>query len=713
MTLRSVVRTAGRALARCNSSTTLLPSKARLLPWSSSPAASRCFSCLHLSVPSADKHALGASVLLCLGRSRQLAWVSTTCASRATSCNIRTAAQSRETQSQTPVAVYTGAAKRTEPPKRDEVLSARSKRSRGVLIFRNGAVLLALVGVGLVLDHNFNARTIQRNLLTFWTGIAIGLDYKFNFDRNSLESINGLHERCAKRLLYVCEQNGGLYVKLGQVIGANSVVLPKPYHALAKLFDDAEHMPLETVRNVIRCELGRYPEEIFESFDPEPIGAASIAQVHRARLPPGPGGEQGVEVAIKVQRPAIPRQAKMDLLCFRILLHLYERIFELPLSFSGQYISDQIEREIHFDLEARNSIKAREAIMENDEKLIRNTCYVPYIFQDYSTKLVMTMEYISNSCKVTDKQKLGEMGLSTKEVARSVMEVFASQIFQSGFVQADGHPANILVRKHPNGKRGQHQVVLIDHGLYVELSENFRRQYAQLWKSIFEGDIKTLDTITRQWGMGEEVSELFASATLLRPWRKPKTTGEQEQLRKKTDLEIQQEMKDKIKNFLVHVELLPKELIFLSRSMRIIQANNQVLGSPVNRLNILAKHAAAALISSRTPTISRVFFPIRQEGKGEEVPRLTARLHEWLTDRAAFLKFRTVLLVLDLAFITSSVSHWLRFFIRRPAQALGLKGPATLDGDEGGGFEDDLEKSMRKMARDEFGVELDKMAFTG
>lgn len=94
------------------------------------------------------------------------------------------------------------------------------------------------------------------------TGVAIGLDYKFNFDPNSLESINGLHERCAKRLLYVCEKNQGLYVKIGQAIGANSVVLPKPYHALAKLFDDAEHLPSDTVRKVIKKELGKDPEEV-------------------------------------------------------------------------------------------------------------------------------------------------------------------------------------------------------------------------------------------------------------------------------------------------------------------------------------------------------------------------------------------------------------------------------------------------------------------
>jgi aarF domain-containing kinase len=71
------------------------------------------------------------------------------------------------------------------------------------------------------------------------------------------------------------------------------------------------------------------------------------------------------------------------------------------------------------------------------------------------------MEYIPDACRLTDIKKIEEMGLSVKEVARSVCEVFAAQMFEMGFLQADGHPSNVLIRKHPNGKRGQHEVVLI------------------------------------------------------------------------------------------------------------------------------------------------------------------------------------------------------------------------------------------------------------
>lgn len=125
--------------------------------------------------------------------------------------------------------------------------------------------------------------------------------------------------------------------------------------------------------------------------------------------------------------------------------------------------------------------------------------------------------------------------------------------------------------------------------------------------------------------------------------------------------------------------------------MRIIQANNQVLGSPVNRLNILARHAAAALIGGNTPTFIRTLRPT-----SPDAPAFNARLAEWLRDRVAYLRFRTTLFVLDIAFVGSSWAHWLSFLVRAPAKALGLVKSA--DSDRGGGFEDDLEHSMRQMA---------------
>ena len=162
------------------------------------------------------------------------------------------------------------------------------------------------------------------------------------------------------------------------------------------------------------------------------MAAASISQVHLAVTP------EGEAVAVKVQRPNIRKYAKWDLWSFRILLKLYERIFELPLSFSGQYISDQIEQETFFQRELANSLRAKHAIETDPEAVVRKTCYVPKFYEDMCTQRVLVMEWIGGTCRMTDREKLDEMGLSAKQVSRSVCEAFASQIFQHGFTTKPG-----------------------------------------------------------------------------------------------------------------------------------------------------------------------------------------------------------------------------------------------------------------------------------
>lgn len=391
---------------------------------------------------------------------------------------------------------------------------------------------------------------------------------------------------------------------------------------------------------------------------------------------------------------------------------------------------------------------ARQAVQQSPTAIVRRTCYVPWVFDALSTPRLLVEEYVDNACQLIALDRVRSMGLSTKKVAQSVMEVFADQIFQSGIVQADGHPANILVRQHPDWVQDQrtahgwwhrwwkracglggvwgasvpHQVVLIDHGLYVHLSPEFRREYAELWRAIWEVDLNTLERITQKWGMDPSSSDLFASATLMRPWsRSQQRGGPPPPIRAKesdrSELERNQVMKEKLKTFLVNVELVPKELIFLGRCMRIVQNNNQSLGSPVNRLNILARHAADALIQERTSSLWRVFFPPPESGvvgseAGPSGERRTfqARLQEWTRDRRAYVTFHVVLLVVDVAYHISQLAHWVRWLWSAPflPTTPGLSQDGTT---HKGGFEDDLELQMRQLAHEEFGVELDEDSF--
>ncbi|KAL9931699.1 hypothetical protein V8E36_009485 [Tilletia maclaganii] len=734
---------------------------------------------------------------------------------------------------------------------KDDRKSRRRRRLRNSL-----AIAAALLSVLYVVDTYVNASVLQRLFRTLRVSITVALDYKINFPtrdnpsalseeerEKDMAAINALHERCAQRLLKLFEANQGLYIKVGQAIANQAAILPKPYLALSKMFDDANQLTKAQVRRVIETELrhratdnaAQSPqtsaagaidlanstrlEDVFLEFDEEPVAAASIAQVHRGviRVPASvPGkefkptrpdtlskleaaplepGTKLVECAIKVQRPEIRKYAYFDLLALRYWMRAYEWAFDMPaLSFAGQYISDQIEQECHFDVELQNSEHARWNIMHDSDRLIRETCYVPAVYPALSTSRLLLMEFIPNTVRLTDIEGLKWNHYNVKEVARSACEISAAQIFQYGHVQADGHAGNLLVRKHPNAEgrssgswlrslfgRAEgytpHQLVLIDHGLYVSLNDNFRREYAKLWRAIYEIDFTELKRIVKLWGLAEDSSELLASATLLRPWSPNKGKNKDgESGPRKTDLELQRDIKEKIRTFLQHVELLPLELIFVGRAGRIMQANNQGLGSPVNRLNILAKHASMALLeTSETPTLRSVFFP-RRSGRGAgggdierredkfanahseperfhaakreggmpdsvadadtkvidpansaakaaaqtPVPSFLRRLRTYLGTLGMFLRFRTTLLVLDVAFYTSGLRYALRvIFVDEgvwkivSGRADGARLKKAIAGAAGGngGFEAELQESMKRLARDELGVELGDEAF--
>jgi aarF domain-containing kinase len=163
--------------------------------------------------------------------------------------------------------------------------------------------------------------------------------------------------------------------------------------------------------------------QVFDSFDPTPIAAASVAQVHRAVLK-----SNKKVVAVKVQRSTIEAQAYWDLLSFRILLRFYSRVFDLPLAYFGKYISDQIHKETDFKSELRNATLARKYISEDPVKLIRDTTYVPACYDELCSKKVIVMEYIGDAVRMTDEVGIKKMGLSIREVARTVCEAFASQV---------------------------------------------------------------------------------------------------------------------------------------------------------------------------------------------------------------------------------------------------------------------------------------------
>ncbi|BEI98336.1 hypothetical protein CcaverHIS631_0306350 [Cutaneotrichosporon cavernicola] len=525
------------------------------------------------------------------------------------------------------------------------------------------AAFVAVAAGGIYLfDRECNASALSRSLRTGYIGLLCTLDYKINFSPAKADKIEGLHERVAKRLRWVVDTNQGMYLKLGQAIGLQAALLPKPYReAFTHVFDKAPSVPYSEVVGVFRDDLGIDPMDVFEEFSHEALASASIAQVHKAKLRPELGDPDQL-VAVKVQKPAIKKQMDWDLFAYRSLMWLAEKAFDIPLYFVADYVSSQMRLETSFLHEAANARRCAELLAETPE--LRDDIYVPKVFgkaEGYpESDRVLVMEWV-DGCRLNDKAQIQEWGLELRDVMDLAISLNGAMTFSWGFLHSDPHPGNILVRPHPV-KKGKPQLIVLDHGLYITLRKSFREEYATLWRSLFVLDLPTIERISKAWGLGIDPN--------ITPQKGPPRPP-------KTEYEIQMEVKAQFKALLESEQLIPRELIFVGRCQRMLQANNQLLGSPSERINITAAWAAkgyAEFAGSRA--LADIGF------------------RRWLRDRYDSFVFRFTLWVIDWAF-------WWTSLKARFSRTTG-------------NWEDRLQAQMEKMAREEFGIEIDgNTAFLG
>ncbi|KAI0037004.1 ABC1-domain-containing protein [Vararia minispora EC-137] len=575
--------------------------------------------------------------------------------------------------------------------------------SRLVKYVRRSAYVGATIGTAYLADRELFASTVTRNLRTLYTCAIIALDYKLNFTPEKSDEIQNLHARVAKRLLHLFTSNGGLYIKFGQAIGANAALLPKPMQEqFSRLFDDAPQLSYNAIARVLSAEFGGRPVDgpggLFANFERTAVASASIAQVHRART------HDGHDVAVKIQKPAVAQQMEPDLAVFALVMRAYEWFFELPAYFVVDYISDHLRQELDFEAEARNG--QRTAALIAADKALAGRVHVPVVDTSLSTRRVLTTEWI-DGVRMSDRESvmrlMGDISRlpeashrdfklknrvpgwdgaplrgGMRTVMRTMVELFGAQIFRWGWVHADPHPGNFLLRPHPLRPR-ESQLVLIDHGLYVQCSPKFMRQYAELWKGLLVGDMATVRDVATDWGIG--APDVFASATLLRPIRLGNSKrrsekgkwpeGEEKPL---SQYELSVKMKARLKSFLRDTDRMPKELVFIGRNMRMVQGNNQMFGSPVNRIKITSFAAADAL--PRSPSLS-----------------LSERVREYAR-RAVFY---TVMLSIDAVFWAVKTREWISARWSRERKKVG--------------FEDELERQMAAMMKAEYGIEVDPVMF--
>eukprot|EP00164_Ancoracysta_twista_P008028 GFYU01011515.1.p1 GENE.GFYU01011515.1~~GFYU01011515.1.p1 ORF type:complete len:522 (+),score=81.26 GFYU01011515.1:132-1697(+) len=439
--------------------------------------------------------------------------------------------------------------------------------------------------VGVTADTLFGEKLTLRCARTVRAGLMTIVDYKLRWDP---EKIGEIHTRVAKRICDTCAANGGLYIKMGQGVASMNHILPPQWQEIFSVLQDkAPVVTRREVETMFMEEFGKLPEEMYREFDYDAIASASIAQVHKATT------LEGEAVAVKVQKPYIRGQMPVDLFMYRVICGVLQWTFDMPLLWSVNYIDENIRKEADFINECKNAERCAADVQSHK-------VYVPKIHWDMCTSRITTTEWI-DGIRLSDSERLKEAGLPPDRVMKTLTKVFAKQIFHHGFVHCDPHPGNVLVRPQPNPKfwsSNNYQVVLLDHGLYIEEGDPFRVQYCNLWRAIFMLDIDKVTEICKGWGIDD--SEFFASFTLMKPF----STDNPSHLTGKTtkaDLaRMQVEAKERVRNMLVNTALIPLELVFVFRNLNLVRANNKALGSPVNRVNILAMEAAKGSDSGRT-----------------------------------------------------------------------------------------------------------------
>jgi ubiquinone biosynthesis protein len=308
-----------------------------------------------------------------------------------------------------------------------------------------------------------------RNLgrLTEIAQVAVRHGFGYFFERHKLtdllpgrrtgEVLEGTASERGKHLRELLDELGPTFVKFGQLLSMRPDVLPPDIIVeLRGLQDDVRPFAYEDVERVIQEELGQTIERLFVEFDPTPLAAASIGQVHRAVLP------NGHTVAVKVQRPGAPEQIEADLgLLYQAARIVKERVRALDFVDVREVVDEfarGIRQELDYRLEGRNA-----------EQLHRNFAghphvRVPRVYWSYTRSRVLTLEFIEGT-QLADVDELAYSLDERKRLAEVIAEAWMTMIFRDGFFHGDPHPANILVIR-PD------LIGLVDFGLAGKLTED-------------------------------------------------------------------------------------------------------------------------------------------------------------------------------------------------------------------------------------------------
>eukprot|EP00438_Fugacium_kawagutii_P024223 Skav223084 [mRNA] locus=scaffold419:266764:268497:+ [translate_table: standard] len=432
-----------------------------------------------------------------------------------------------------------------------------------------------------------------------------------------------VHRECADLALQMCRRNGGMFVKMGQHAATLGPAIPPEYvQALVSLQDRAPAGPWSDVMHVVRSEL-RLSDEVrlagpggvFTEFDQDPVGSASLAQVHRARLP------NGVEVAVKVQHRGITTVVASDLFIVKCLDRVLSRLFDgFSMAWAIEEFEMNVAHELNFLEEAERANRCRQFFQSH--RILCTKVHVPRVHAEMTTSKLLVMDFssglaISKLTEVVRRKDAavpmapGEERLlaAAKSAAQILVSAFGAMCFSSGFVHCDPHPGNLLIEMGPT--QADTKLVILDHGLYCDLPPERRLAMCGLWQAMVLQDDKALQSNARTLGIDASTAELLPiyftnrSMTTKAGLGQPITIEEKNQLKQQL---IESGLLPKessagafaMSGLGMLAERLPADMLMVMRTMHLVAALHRDLGGkPSERFLLYADAAVAGTAGSQ------------------------------------------------------------------------------------------------------------------
>lgn len=304
------------------------------------------------------------------------------------------------------------------------------------------------------------------------------------FGGSSDEDLSALYSKNAGKIASVLGELKGASMKVGQLLSADPELLPPEFsEGLESLQRDAPPMTYTTVKEQIERNLDRPIEHIFSEFDPDPIGSASIGQVHRARL------DSGEDVAVKIQYPGVADSLESDLKTLKSMLSAGRAVVDKDrLDRYFAEVRDILREESNYELEAANLARFRERMADNE--FVR----IPKPYPEWTAREVITMEYIEGEKLDTALQAM-EPGPERRDLLEEWVGIYVWLFHENLEIHADPHPGNFLLDD-------QGRLVMLDFGSVKKFEPEFADGILEVLVAVWEGDNERALDVYRRLGFG-------------------------------------------------------------------------------------------------------------------------------------------------------------------------------------------------------------------